>query len=153
MASKLAAAQIASWSGVRSVIARASVENVLIDAVDGASVGTTFDAHDRRLNARKLWIAFAAEVKGTIGVDEGARRALVERQTSLLPAGVTGVTGNFGEGDMAEICGPDGVAFARGLVFMTAAELSEVTGRHTSLLPDGMVHEVVHRDDLVLLPA
>ncbi|MGA1521352.1 MAG: glutamate 5-kinase, partial [Ilumatobacteraceae bacterium] len=59
MASKLSAARIASWSGVRTVIARASRDGVLVDAVAGDAVGTTFDAHDRRLPARKLWIAFA----------------------------------------------------------------------------------------------
>ena len=62
MASKLAAARIASWSGVRTVIANAGRDGVLPEAVEGAGVGTTFAGHDRRLPARKLWIAFAAEV-------------------------------------------------------------------------------------------
>ena len=86
MASKLASARIASWSGVRTVIARASRERALVDAALGEEVGTTFDAHTRRLTARKLWIAFAAHVAGAVVVDDGARRALVERSTSLLPA-------------------------------------------------------------------
>ena len=77
MASKLAAARIASWSGVRTVIARASAANVLLDAAsESAAVGTTFVAHDRRLTARKLWIAFAAQSSGTVLVDDGARTAL-----------------------------------------------------------------------------
>ena len=153
MASKLAAARIASWSGVRTVIAKASRPNVLPDAVAGERVGTTFLAHDRRLPARKLWIAFAAEVAGSITVDEGARQALTVRSTSLLPAGVRSVAGQFGEGDTVDVCGPDGVAFARGMVFVAAADLRQVAGRQTKDLPDGMVHEVIHRDDLVLLPS
>jgi len=152
MASKLAAARIASWSGVRTVIANAARPEVLPDAVDGLSVGTTFSGHDRRLPARKLWIAFAAEVAGSITVDEGAHTALTTRSTSLLPAGVRSVAGRFGEGDTVDVCGPNGVAFARGMVFMTAADLRLVAGRQTKDLPDGMVHEVIHRDDLVLLP-
>jgi glutamate 5-kinase len=153
MASKLAAARIASWSGVRTVIALASRPDVLTDAVSGAGVGTTFERHDRRLAARKLWIAFASEVRGSIVVDQGARHALTTRPTSLLPAGVQAVEGSFTSGETIDVRGPDGVVFARGMVFMSADELRTVCGRQTKDLPDGMVHEVIHRDDLVVLPA
>jgi glutamate 5-kinase len=152
MASKLEAARIASWSGVRTVIANAARSTVLAGAIADAPVGTTFEAHRRKLAARKLWIAFASQVTGRVTVDDGARRALVERQTSLLPAGVVDVTGRFGEGATVDIAGADGVAFARGMVFVEAAQLRRVAGRHTSELPPGMAHEVIHRDDLVLLP-
>lgn len=153
MASKLAAARIASWSGVRAVIARAGLDGVLRSAVeDRLEEGTTFRPHLRRLPARKLWIAFASQVSGAVLVDEGARRALLDRPTSLLPAGVVGVEGHFDEGDTVEVRGPDGRAFARGMVFVGAAELRRVAGRHTRDLPEGVVHEVIHRDDLVLLP-
>ena len=152
MASKLAAARIASWSGVRTVIARASRPDVLVDAVGDRHVGTTFAAHDRRLPARKLWIAFAAEVAGSITVDEGARQALTTRSTSLLPAGVRAVAGSFAEGDTVDVIGPDGMVFARGMAFVAAADLRAVAGRQTRDLPQGMVHEVIHRDDLVMLP-
>ena len=110
MASKLEAARIASWSGVRTVIANAGRAGVLAGAVADEPVGTTFEAHRRKLAARKLWIAFAARVAGTVTVDDGARRALVERQTSLLPAGVVDVAGRFGEGDTVDVAGTDGVA-------------------------------------------
>ena len=153
MASKLTAARIASWSGIRTVIARAARPEVLVDAVAGHDVGTTFLAHDRRLSARKLWIAFAAEVAGAVHVDAGAERALTNRQTSLLPAGVTAVTGRFEERDTVDVVGPHGRVFARGMVSMPARVLGEVLGRHTGDLPEGMIHEVIHRDDLVLLPA
>ena len=152
MASKLDAARIASWSGVRTVIANSARSGVLAGAIADEPVGTSFEAHRRKLSARKLWIAFAARVAGTVTVDDGARRALVERQTSLLPAGVVDVAGRFGEGDTVDVAGTDGVAFARGMVFVEAAQLRRVAGRHTSDLPPGMVHEVIHRDDLVLLP-
>ena len=152
MASKLEAARIASWSGVRTVIANAGRLHVLAGAVADEPVGTSFEAHRRKLAARKLWIAFASRVAGTVTVDDGARRALVERQTSLLPAGVVDVGGRFDEGDTVDVVGADGVAFARGMVYVEASQLRKVAGRHTSDLPSGMVHEVIHRDDLVLLP-
>ena len=96
MASKLAAAKIAAWSGVRAVIAAADRPGVLAGAVGGEpGVGTVVRPRDTRLSARKLWIAFAVEASGTVVVDDGARRALVERRTSLLPAGVIDVQGDF----------------------------------------------------------
>ena len=85
-------------------------------------------------------------------VDEGAKRALLERGVSLLPAGVTGVKGSFEADAAVEIAGPDGTVFAKGLCRLDAAGLREVAGLRTSELPDGLTHEVVHRDDLVVLP-
>jgi len=151
MASKLIAARMASWSGLRSVIARASRPDVLAGAVSAELVGTTFDAHDRVLPARKLWIAFAAEVAGSIAVDEGARRAVVERSSSLLPAGVTSATGDFAHGAVIDIVDETGVTFARGIASVPGSVLQSICGRHTSDLPVGVVHEVVHRDDLVVV--
>ena len=152
MASKLEAARIASWSGVRTVIASAARPGVLGAVVVDDVVGTSFEAHRRKLTARKLWIAFASRVAGSVTVDDGARRALVERQTSLLPAGVVDVAGRFGEGDTVDVVATDGIPFARGMVFVEAAVLRKVAGRHTRDLPPGMAHEVIHRDDLVMLP-
>jgi glutamate 5-kinase len=153
MESKLAAAKMAAWSGVRVVIAGADRPGVLEGAVEGtAGVGTVVPARPRRLSARKLWIAFAVGKSGTIVVDEGARRALEERHKSLLPAGVVDVVGSFDADDAVEICDTGGRVFAKGLSQLAAKVLREVAGRRTAELPEGLPHEVVHRDDLVTLP-
>jgi glutamate 5-kinase len=153
MASKLAAAKIAAWSGVRAVIAQASRADVLEAVVAGEpGAGTVVHPKSRRLPARKLWIAFAVGSNGTIVVDEGARRALLERGVSLLAAGVHTVKGSFEVDDAVEIAGPDGKVFAKGLTRLAAVGLRAVAGRRTADLPDGVPHEVVHRDDLVVLP-
>lgn len=153
MASKLEAARIASWSGVRAVIARASRPRVLADALAGVDgVGTVFRGHDKRLPARKLWIAFASGSYGTIAVDDGARRALVERNVSLLPAGVLAVSGEFEAGDPVDVAGPDGRVFARGMAAVDAETLRGFAGHHTSELPAEARAEAIHRDDLVVLP-
>jgi glutamate 5-kinase len=145
MASKLAAARIASWSGVRTVIAAAGRPDVLAQAVAGApGVGTVVAARPRRLAARKLWIAFALPASGTLTVDGGARRALLERGTSLLPVGVTAVTGTFEAGDAVEVAGPDGAVFAKGLVRVDSARLQYEAGRRGPA-------EAIHRDELVLV--
>lgn len=153
MASKLTAARMASWSGLRSVIARASRPDVLAGAVSSELVGTTFEAHERSLSARKLWIAFASEVAGSIEVDDGAARALVERSTSLLPAGVTAARGSFLEGDTVDIIDTRGSVLARGLAALDADVVRAVVGLRTGDLPAGVNHEAVHRDDLVVLPS
>ena len=151
MASKLTAARMASWSGIRSVIGRADRPGIVAGAVSDELIGTTFAAHDRVLSARKLWIAFAADVAGAISVDEGARRALIDRPNSLLPAGVVAASGSFERGQVVDVVDPAGVAFARGRVSVADGDLRSVLGRRTRDLPEGMVHEVVHRDDLVIL--
>ncbi len=153
MASKIAAAKISAWTGVRAVIASAKRDGVLVDAVEGVpGVGTVVQPRGIRLGARKLWIAFAVGSSGQIVVDDGAKSALVDQNRSLLPAGVVGVDGHFGPDDAVELATPDGQVFAKGLTRMGSTMLEEFKGRRTSDLPAGVMHEVIHRDDLVMLP-
>jgi glutamate 5-kinase len=151
MASKLAAARIASWSGVTAVIAAAESDSAVMAAINGETVGTRFLPHDRQLSARKLWIAFAAEVEGSIAIDAGARDALVLRGTSLLPAGVTAVTGSFDVGAVVEVVTETGELLARGLTAMSSDVVAASMGKRTADLVDLAVVETVHRDDLVVL--
>ena len=85
-------------------------------------------------------------------VDAGARRALESAGRSLLPAGVVGTKGRFAAGAAVEVADDDGVVFAKGIVGLGATALNEVAGVRTGALPDGVPHEVIHRDDLVVLP-
>ena len=152
MASKLAAARMAAWSGVRTVIAAATRPDVLADAVDGvAGVGTTFVARDSRLPARKLWIAFAVGVSGVVKVDAGARDAILGKGGSLLHAGVREVVGDFAAGDAVEVAGPDGVPFAKGLARHPAWQVRNFKGVRSAALPADVPAEVLHRDDMVIL--
>jgi glutamate 5-kinase len=152
MASKLAAAKMASWSGVRAVIAAATRPDVLVDAVDGvAGVGTVVVPKDRRLPARKLWIAFALPAEGRVTIDSGAVAAVTSGGRSLLAAGVVEVSGSFSSDDAVEIVDPEGRVVAKGLVRVGAARLRAMAGRRSDELVEGE-GEVVHRDDLVVLP-
>jgi glutamate 5-kinase len=153
MASKIAAAKIAAWSGVRAVIAQAGRPGVLLAAVEGeAGVGTVVLPRERRLPARKLWIAFAVPAVGAVVVDLGARGALERGGRSLLPAGVVKVDGRFEAGNAVEVVDTDGRVFAKGIVSTSSDVLATVAGRRTADLPDGVAHEVIHADDLVVLP-
>lgn len=152
MASKLAAAKMASWSGIRAVIASARRPNVVSDAAVGrAGVGTTVQARDARVSARKLWIGFAVAARGSVTVDDGARRALAAGGKSLLAAGVTDVVGTFDVGDAVDIVDAASETFAKGLVALDSALLRSAAGRRSDQLPDGVLPLVVHRDDLVVL--
>jgi glutamate 5-kinase len=106
--------------------------------VTGASpgVGTRFRARERRLPARKLWIAFAIGASGTIEVDDGARRALVEGGRSLLSPGVRAVRGQFAADDAVEIVGADGSVFAKGLVRQSSSVVAAWAGRRSDELPE-----------------
>ncbi len=152
MASKLAAAKMAAWAGVRAVIAQADRPDVLADAIVGASgVGTTVLPRATGLNARKLWIAFAVAPAGTVVVDDGAAAAIAGGGRSLLAAGVVDVRGSFDPGDAVEVTRPDGQVVAKGLVAVGAEDLRGIAGRRSSELGD-RDGEVVHVDDLVVLP-
>ena len=140
MRSKVVAANMASEAGIPTVIANGTGRDVLGPIVAGEPRGTRFHGVDRELSAYKLWLRFAKEPVGTLHVDEGARRAVVDRSRSLLAVGVVRCEGRFEAGDAVELVGPDGVAFARGVAGASAVE---VAGR-----PAGL--EAVHRDRLVV---
>jgi glutamate 5-kinase len=151
MASKLSAARIASWSGIRTVIGRATRENIVVDAVRGeAGVGTTFLGRDRQLSARRLWIAFAAHSEGSVAIDDGAVGAVTTRGTSLLSPGVVTVDGNFDVGDIVDVVDGTGVVVARGTASMAASELREVMGKRSADVPDGVSTMLIHRDEMVV---
>ena len=152
MASKLAAAKIAAWSGVRAVIANAKEPDVVLGAIADRVVGTVVQPRAQKLSSRKLWIAFARGAVGRVVVDAGARAALVDGNRSLLPAGVRAVEGEFDAEDAIEVVDDTGRVFAKGLAGIDAATLRTVAGQRTDQLPDAVPHEVVHRDDLVILP-
>ncbi len=152
MASKLAAAKMASWSGVETTIAQSERPNVLVEAVaKGKGVGTVFRSRSERLPARKLWIAFASPSSGRIVVDPGAREALEHRQKSLLSAGVVKAEGEFVAEDAVELVDTNGVVFAKGLTRWPSALISANAGIRSDRLDEGLPPEVVHRDDLVVL--
>ncbi len=147
MASKLAAAWVATFSGVATVVAGAFESDVLARVAAGESVGTYFHPHPRRVSARRLWIAFGQPPRGTVVVDEGARRAVTRENRSLLAVGVVGVEGRFQPGDTVDLASQDGV-FARGLVRFSSDELESAKGRRTGELAG---REVIHRDHLIVL--
>ncbi|WP_205304994.1 glutamate 5-kinase [Nocardioides sp. 616] len=152
MVTKVEAARIATGAGIPVVLAAASDAAA---ALEGRPVGTLFHVTGRRRGIRLLWLAHATEPKGSLVLDDGAVRAVVERRASLLAAGVTGVSGSFEAGDPVDLVDPDGRPVARGLVNFDAREVPDLLGKSSQQLKRemgaGYEREVVHRDALVVL--
>jgi glutamate 5-kinase len=152
MASKLEAARIATGASIPALVGSAERVAALLSGVDE---GTWFEPTGRRRPTRLLWLEHATEARGRLTLDAGAVRAIRQRQASLLPAGVTGVDGNFVVGDPVDLVDPDGAVVGRGLVSYDAAEIPTLLGRSTrelaASLGDSYERELVHRDALVLL--
>jgi len=146
MASKLSSALLAADAGVPVLLAAATDAAA---ALTEASVGTVFAPRPTRMSARRFWVRYAAESAGALTLDEGAVRAVVRQRRSLLPAGITGLSGKFFGGDVVELRGPDAEVVARGVVAYDAAELAAMIGRSTPELPVDMRRPAVHADDLV----
>ncbi len=149
---KLEAARIATSAGIPVVLTGMAHAR---GALEGADTGTLFHPTGRRRPTRLLWLAHATEPKGQIVLDDGAVAALTERRASLLPAGITGVSGGFVAGDPVDLMDQRGRAVGRGLVNYDSSELPGLLGRSTRDLARELgaayEREVVHRDDLVLL--
>ena len=155
MVSKLEAARIAAFSGAHTVIANARRADVLRDVVAGEHIGTWFPPSRRRPESRKLWIAFAPLPQGRIHVDAGAVRALVDRGSSLLAAGIVDAHGDFSAGDAVDVVGPDHTVVARGLTTYSTTDIRQIRGRSTEALEAefgvAFTREVIHRDSLVVV--
>ena len=143
---KLSAAPLAPGRGVPVLLAPATEA---AGALTEASVGNVFAPRPTRMSARRFWVRYAAESAGALILDEGAVRAVVRQRRSLLPAGITGLSGKFFGGDVVELRGPDSEVVARGVVAYDAAELAAMIGRSTPELPVEMRRPAVHADDLV----
>jgi glutamate 5-kinase len=139
----VAAAAMASESGVEAVIASGHEPGIVRALVAGGDGGTRFPPNDSPVRAFKLWLRHGATPCGRISVDTGARRAVVEARRSLLPVGVTGAAGDFAAGDVVELA-HEGGGFAVGVCEYSRTELHGVMGRRGS-------QEVVRREKLVLL--
>lgn len=154
MYSKLLSARRAAQLGVPTLILPGREEGILSRAFDGAPVGTWVRPEDRTVSRRKYWLAYQSDPSGTILVDEGAGKALLNDGRSLLPGGVCSVEGNFGKGALVRVATQDGTVIGVGLSNYPAATLRRIMGhkRHevAAILGDAHYPEVIHRDNLML---
>ncbi|WP_295803503.1 glutamate 5-kinase [uncultured Microbulbifer sp.] len=155
MSTKVRAAQLAARSGACTVIVGGAMESVIERVAAGEALGTLLLPESDPLAARKRWLAGQLQVRGQLILDEGAARALRSQGKSLLPVGVTAVSGRFHRGELVSCIGPDGEELARGLVNYDSAEAQRILGQASDRIADLLGYrdddELIHRDNLILL--
>lgn len=155
MLSKLQAADLVAGEGIPVIIANGRCAGIVHRILAGDDVGTLIaGGRPTGLTGRKRWIAFFHRAKGSLVVDEGARRAIVEKGRSLLPIGIRAVEGEFEEGDVVNIRTPGGAPFARGVVVYSSEQVRRIQGHRSTeiatLLGSCDYEEVIHRDNMVV---
>lgn len=151
MRTKITAAKIAVNSGASVVIAASGEPDVLRNIVDGKSVGTRFHTQGDTVRLRKSWLTHVTRAEGGIAIDAGAAHALLFQSGSLLMPGITKVEGHFDEGTIVDLVAPNGHTIARGIVNFSSSDLAGFLLRRQLGEPLHNLHEVVHRNDMVLM--
>lgn len=155
MATKLQAADVARRAGTDVIIGSGRAREVVLRAVGGEPIGTHFPALENPLVNRKRWILAGPRAAGQIVIDAGAAQALLANGRSLLPAGITAVTGSFQRGDTVEIVDADGKLLARGITRYQSSDLALIRGCRSDDIEARLGYAygpvAVHRNDLILL--
>jgi len=155
MVTKLQAARKAALFGVPMILANGMVEGILERIFQAEDVGTLFTSEVNKLNSRKHWIAFTLEPQGRIIVDDGAKKAILQKGKSLLPSGVLAAEGEFSLGDPVVLVDLQKQEFAKGLSNYGSAEINKIKGLKTTEVENKLGYkygdEIIHRDDLVVL--
>lgn len=155
MATKLQAANIARRSGAEVVICAGSEPNVITRAAAGDTVGTRFPALETPLESRKRWILAGPRPAGRLTIDAGAVHALSKAGSSLLPAGIRRVDGEFQRGDTVAILDAQQREVARGITAYGSEQLRQIAGQHSDRIEERLGYTygpaVVHRNNMTLL--
>ncbi len=155
MESKITAAKICSYSGIGMVIANSRDKNVLKSILDGGDTGTFFmPEKEKKVKSLKRWIAFGMRSKGSVVVDKGAEKAIVENGKSLLPVGILKVNGSFNKDDTLNIYSIDNKLIAKGISNCSSKELLKVKGKNKKRIDDEIGKtdfcEIIHRDSMAV---
>ncbi|MDO4806254.1 MAG: glutamate 5-kinase [Coriobacteriales bacterium] len=156
MASKIRAARAMMAAGIPMVICHGKDPHVIVEAAQGKQVGTLFcgDATHVHGSGRKLWIGLAEVPQGTVVVDRGAKRALLDDGASLLPVGVMATTGVYEEGDVVSIVDEEGLELARGIARYSSDDMVRIRGLKLEVIGRFLPHKegqpAVHRDEMLV---
>ncbi len=155
MTTKIDAARLVTTAGITMVLCHGLAENAVLRAAQGEAIGTLFWPGAEKLEARKRWMLTDISHRGDIVIDDGAVRALVERNGSLLPTGITDVNGDFRRGDIVYILEKGGRRIACGITNYKSEDVRRIRGVRSEhiqgILGYHYGEEVVHRNNLVLL--
>ena len=154
MVTKIQAAQLASRSGVTTIIAAGSEPDVLLRLLAGEEIGTRFEAQATHLESRKRWLVMD-KPRGLLRVDAGAWKAVTQKGASLLPVGIIAVEGDFERGETLAVFAPDGTEIAHGLANYNREDAQKLCGakshRIIEILGYSYGDAIIHRNNMVLL--
>jgi glutamate 5-kinase len=155
MASKLKAASMITKAGEHLWIANGKDASILEKIFNGEDVGTLFlPSEDKLMSSKKRWLSFFAKTHGQIHVDDGAEKAIIKNGRSLLPSGITALSGSFKKGSAVDITNKNSKVIAKGLSNYSIDDLRKIIGQKSSKVDEAQgfrgYEEAVHRDNLVL---
>ncbi len=155
MGSKLRAVSMVTEAGETVVIANGRERNVLLRLLEGERLGTIFAPAEHKMSARQRWLRSAVRPVGRLMLDDGATDAVLRKNKSLLPRGITAVTGRFERGAVVALVNPAGQTIAHGVVNYGSADLDRIKGLKSAEIAAALgakpFDEAVHRDHLVVI--
>lgn len=155
MKTKLEAAKVVTRFGGRMIIANGKLPNVIKEVFTGKELGTIFLPADDKLTGKKCWICYATNIIGKIKINNGAKKALAEETSSLLPIGITTIIHEFKKGDVVSILDEEDKEFARGISNYSSDDCKKIMGRHSDdilqILGYKNYDAVITRDNITIL--
>jgi len=155
MKTKLEAAKLVNRSGCTAVVASGMIPGVLNKIFNGEEIGTIFLPEKNLLTGKKRWIGYATNITAKVVVDDGAKNAIINNETSLLPIGIIRVINEFSKGDVISILDKDEREFARGLVNYSSNDCLKLMGKHSDMTQDLLGHKnydaIITRDNITIL--
>lgn len=152
MKTKLEAAKLVTRFGGKVLIANGKEPYVISRIFNEEDLGTMFIPTDENLSGKKRWIGYATNVIGKIIVNEGAKKAILENCTSLLPVGIIRIVNEFKQGEVVSICDENDVEFARGMVNYNSEECRRIAGNHSDDISGAIGYKnydaVITRDNI-----
>ncbi len=154
MKTKLNAMRVVTRSGGTAIIANGKTPHIISRLFNNEQLGTIF-APVENLPNKKRWIAYATNITGQLYVNDGAKKALLEKDSSLLPIGVTKIVGDFRRGDIVSIIDTKGNEFARGMANYNCSDCKRIIGQHSDNILQILGYKnydaLVTRDNIALL--
>ena len=155
MKTKLEAARLVTRSGGKVLITNGKIPHVIKDIFDGNYIGTMFFPSNESLSGKKRWIGYATNIIGKIVINHGAKKAVLEKGSSLLPIGVIDVINEFKRGEVISILDENKEEIARGITNYSSDECRRIMGQHSDnifdILGSKTYDEIVVRDNITTL--
>ena len=155
MATKLQAAKLATSSGSNVIICNGLETDILLRLVKGEQIGSLISATNSKLESRKRWMISNLTNTGFVQIDQGAQKAILSGNTSLLPAGIINIQGIFARGDIVSIQDSDSKLIAIGISNYSALESKKIQGNQSNQIHTLLGHhygdELIHRDNMVII--